>query len=174
MSEAKPSLWAPWRMEYIQRAKSDACVFCTYAGHGPAEYRADLVLVAQAHAFVVLNRFPFGSGHILIVPRRHVSALEDLSDEEYEAHAHLVRDAIKAMKAAVKPEGVNLGYNLGKAAGAGIADHLHAHALPRWVGDTNFMPVIGGLHVMPQYLDDTWVALRPHFDAIPGEKAAFP
>ena len=172
MSESK--LWAPWRMEYIQRAKTHECVFCTYLAHAPSQYRADLVLVVQPHAFVVLNRYPFAAAHLLVVPRRHVSALEELSDEEYAAHAMLVRDAVKALKAAVKPEGVNLGFNLGRAAGAGIADHLHAHVLPRWLGDSNFMPVIADLHVMPQYLDDTWAALRPHFEQIPGEKAPFP
>jgi ATP adenylyltransferase len=168
MSE-KP-LWAPWRMEYILRKKGEGCVFCAIASHDASLFREDLVLVAQPHAFVCLNRYPFASGHLLVVARRHVSGLEELRDEEYLAMQTLVRDSVKALKAAVSPDGVNVGFNLGKAAGAGIADHLHGHVVPRWVGDSNFMPVIGDTRVMPQYLDDAWKTLRPAFESVPGEK----
>jgi ATP adenylyltransferase len=165
------TLWAPWRMEYILGQKGSGCVFCAFPERPVDSFRADLVLVVQPHAFVCLNRFPFSAAHLLVIPRRHVSALEDLADDEYTALSLLVRDTVRTLKTAVKPEGINVGYNLGKSAGAGIADHLHAHIVPRWNGDSNFMPVIADTRVMPQHLDDTWAALRPYFDAVSGEKA---
>ena len=173
-THASTQLWAPWRMEYILAKKSDECVFCAFPARGAASFREDLVLVVQPHAFVCLNRFPFASAHLLVIPRRHVSALEELEGDEYAALMTLLRDSVAALKAAVKPDGVNIGFNLGKAAGAGIADHLHAHVVPRWVGDSNFMPVIAGARVMPEYLDDAWKTLRPHFESIAGEKAPLP
>jgi ATP adenylyltransferase len=171
MSE-RPPLWAPWRMEYILGAKPSACIFCEYAARGAV--REDLVLVHQRDALVMLNRYPFASGHVLVLPTRHVSALEELTDEEYGALCALLRASIAALKRAITPEGFNVGFNLGKVAGAGIAEHLHAHVVPRWAGDTNFMPVVADTRVMPEHLDATWVKLRAAFDAIPGAKAAMP
>ena len=173
------TLWAPWRMDYILGPKGGACVFCAIGGAAPAQlsparFREDLVLVVQPHAFVCLNRYPFAPAHLLVIPRRHVSALEDLTDEEYAALNALLRATSVALKSAVKPEGMNIGFNFGKAAGAGIADHLHAHVVPRWNGDSNFMPVIADVRVMPEYVDASWVKLRPAFEAIPGEKAPLP
>ena len=163
-------LWAPWRIEYILGEKPKHCVFCAMP-EARATWREELVLVVQAHAFVCLNRYPFAPGHLLVVPRRHVAALEELSDEEYAAVTRLLREANQAMKAAMRPDGQNVGFNLGKAAGAGIAEHLHAHVVPRWIGDVNFMPVIGDVRVMPEYLDATWAKLRAAFESIDGEKA---
>jgi ATP adenylyltransferase len=159
-------------MEYILGEKPKSCVFCTFPER--KTYREDLVLVVQPFAFVCLNKYPFAPAHVLVIPRRHVSALEDLGDEEYAGLMALVRDATRAVKRAVRPEGLNLGFNLGHAAGAGIAEHLHAHLVPRWVGDSNFMPVIAGTRVMPEYLDQTWSKLRAEFEPIPGEKAPLP
>jgi ATP adenylyltransferase len=159
-------------MEYILGEKPKECIFCSFPGR--KTYREDLVLVVQPFAFVCLNKYPFAPAHVLVVPRRHVSNLEDLADEEYSALMALVRDSARAVKKAVRPEGMNIGFNLGHAAGAGIAEHLHAHAVPRWVGDSNFMPVIAGTRVMPEYLDQTWAKLRVVFDSVPGEKAPLP
>ena len=156
-------LWAPWRMEYILGDKSGACVFCEHAALAPEEWRKHLVLDATEHAFVVLNRYPFAAGHLLVVPRRHASSFADLSDVEYDATMRLVRSTLARLEAAVRPDGVNLGFNLGKAAGAGIAEHLHAHLVPRWNGDTNFMPVLADVRAMPEHLDATWARLAPHF-----------
>src|SRR5262249_15118690 len=151
----------PWRMEYVLEKREDGCVFCAILAR--ATRRQDLVLCVTEHAFVCLNRYPFASGHLLVLPRKHTSALESLSEPEYDELARLLRVVSIRLKEAMSPSGLNVGFNLGKAAGAGIADHLHAHIVPRWEGDTNFMPVLADLRVMPQYLDETWQRLRPHF-----------
>jgi len=167
------TLWAPWRMEYVLSPKDgQECIFCAFPARGVAHFREDLVLVVQPLAFVCLNKYPFNAGHVLVVPRRHVSSLGELSDEEYDAFTRLLRTTVACLDDASHPNGMNLGMNLGKAGGAGIADHLHAHVVPRWLGDQNFMPVIAGTHVMPEHLDATWRRLRPSFDAVPGEKAS--
>ena len=144
-------------MEYILGPKGGACVFCE---------QSDLVLARQAHAFVCLNKYPFAAGHLLVVPTRHVSRLDELTDEEADALFRLVRASVARLRAAVSPDGVNVGMNLGKAAGAGIAEHLHAHVVPRWNGDTNFMPVIADMRAMPEYLQDTMKRLAPHFSGL--------
>ena len=159
-------------MEYILGPKAGECVFCAYAAHGAR--RDDGVLVSQPNAFVCLNKYPFASGHLLVVPRRHASEFHALADEEYSATMALLRDTVDVLKRALMPEGLNLGFNLGKVAGAGIAEHLHAQAVPRWGGDTNFMPVLASTRVMPEHLDATWARLRPHFESVPGEKAPLP
>ncbi len=150
------NLWAPWRMDYILGPKGGQCVFC-----GSAD---DLQLVAQPNAFVCLNKYPFAAGHLLVVPKKHVSDLAELGDAEADDLFRLVRATVARLKRALSPDGVNVGLNLGKAAGAGIAEHLHAHVVPRWNGDTNFMPVIADVRVMPQYLQDTRKRLLPHFE----------
>jgi len=162
-------MWAPWRMEYILGSKQGACVFCDLAATAPSTYREKLVLVAQPHALVCLNRYPFTASHLLVLPRRHVANLEELPGEEYDALMRLVRDTTVRLKDALRPGGVNLGFNLGKAAGAGIAEHLHAHVVPRWDGDTNFLPVLADVRVMPEYLDDSWRRLAPAFVDLPGQ-----
>jgi ATP adenylyltransferase len=162
-------MWAPWRMSYILGEKQGACVFCDIVAAPRSAYRDKLVLVAGEHAVVCLNRYPFAASHLLVLPRRHVSNLEDLAPGEYDAL--LVRDATTRVKSVTRPDGVNLGFNLGKAAGAGIAEHLHAHLVPRWNGDTNFMPVLADVRVMPEMLDESWRRLAPAFADLPGEHA---
>ncbi len=158
-------------MDYILGLKDrTGCIFCTFPEREPAQFREDLVLVAQAHAFVCLNRYPFAAGHLLVSPRRHVSKLTELSDDEYDGFMRLVRVAAARLEESSKPEGMNVGMNLGRAAGAGIADHVHAHIVPRWSGDSSFMPVIAETRVMPEHLDATWRRLRPVFDDVPGVK----
>ena len=164
-----PPMWAPWRMEYILGPKDKShCVFCAYAGHGAADLREDGTVFASEHAFVTLNRYPFAAAHLLVIPKRHVSRLSELSEEEHDAVFRLVRATSSRLEAAVKCDGMNVGANLGAAAGAGIAEHLHVHVVPRWNGDTNFMPVLADVRVMPQALQKTWEHLAPFFADLPG------
>jgi ATP adenylyltransferase len=165
-------LWAPWRMEYILGGKGAPCIFCDFASAPREAYRAKVVLVVQEHALVCLNRYPFAAGHVLVAPRRHVSDLADLSLAEYDATMRLVRIAVASVQRATGATGINVGLNMGVAAGAGIADHLHFHVVPRWAGDTNFMPVLADVRVMPEYIDASWQRLLPFFADIPGEHPA--
>jgi ATP adenylyltransferase len=165
-------LWAPWRMEYIVGPKGSPCIFCSFATAPRESYRADLVLVVQTHALVCLNRYPFASSHLLVASRRHVGAIEDLPLDEYDAMMRLAREACVRLRQATEADGLNVGLNVGKAAGAGIADHLHAHVVPRWTGDFNFMPVLADIRVIPEYLDQSWLRLRPFFADLPGEHPA--
>src|SRR5579859_6600186 len=116
-------LCAPWRMEYVQGPKGGPCIFCDFASAPPTRYREKLVLVVQPHALICLNLYPFAAGHLLVAPRRHVPDIVDLPPDEFDATMHLVRDAVARLKRAAKAEGINVGINLGKAAGAGLADH---------------------------------------------------
>jgi ATP adenylyltransferase len=150
-------------MEYILSKKEGGCVFCSYASTAESALAAANVLVATAHAYVVLNRYPFAAGHLLVVPKRHESDLERLPLEEYDALMRLAREAALRLRHAVSCQGLNMGVNLGHAAGAGIAEHLHVHLVPRWEGDTNFMPVVADVRVMPQHLEATYRHLEPYF-----------
>ena len=146
-------LWAPWRLEYVQSADAqDGCVFCT-ALTGDEE---DCLVVARGrHAFALLNRFPYSSGHLMVAPARHVGAFEELRDEEALAVHGLATEALAALRDTFAPDGFNLGWNLGRVAGAGIVDHVHLHVVPRWSGDTNFMPVLADVKVIPEHLSET-------------------
>lgn len=154
-------MWAPWRMEYIVGPKGASCIFCLFPARN--SHREDLLLVSAEHAFVCLNKYPFAAGHLLVVPKRHVSSLSDLDDAEADALFRLLRASVARLTEALRPDGVNVGFNLGKAAGAGIAEHLHAHIVPRWFGDTNFMPVVADVRAMPEYLEQTYDKLAPFF-----------
>ncbi len=167
-------IWAPWRMEYILGQKHGGCVFCDMAKAPPGEFRERLVLIAQPHAYVCLNRYPFAASHLLVIPRRHVADIASLTDDELSEVAHLVRDSSARLRQAISAEGFNIGFNIGAAAGAGIAEHLHSHIVPRWVGDTNFMPTLADTRVMPEYLDDSWKRLYPYFSDLPGEQGPQP
>lgn len=160
-------LWAPWRMEYLLAKKGGACVFCNVEQANADELRTRFVVCDTARAFVIMNRYPFTAGHLLVVPHTHVSALEDLSTEDHHALFDLVREATVRLRKAVRPEGLNVGMNLGAAAGAGIAEHLHVHIVPRWNGDTNFLPVLTDTRVVPQALDATCAYLRTFFADLP-------
>lgn len=146
-------LWAPWRLEYIQSAdEQDGCVFCRAAG---LDDEAGLVVRRGERAFVILNRYPYASGHLMVAPYRHVGDFRGLEPEEAaEIHA-LSAAAVTALEEAMTPQGFNLGWNLGRVAGAGIVDHVHEHVVPRWGGDTNFMPVLADVKVMPEALEAT-------------------
>jgi ATP adenylyltransferase len=146
-------LWAPWRLEYIARADEEpGCVFCRAAAGDDEEM---LVVHRGREAFVLLNRFPYASGHLMVAPFRHVGDVGDLSDgEALEVH-RLAVQGLGALSATYGPEGYNLGWNLGRIAGAGIVDHVHEHVVPRWAGDTNFMPVLADVKVLPEHLVET-------------------
>lgn len=157
-------LWAPWRMEYILAPKDHkTCIFCGVSQASPEERKARLVIHTDERAFVIMNRYPFASGHLLVVPHAHESSLDALLPEDYDALFRLVRASAERLKKAVKAEGLNIGMNIGAVAGAGIAEHLHVHIVPRWPGDTNFMPVLSDVRVMPQALEKTRDYLEPFF-----------
>ncbi len=150
-------------MEYILAEKPGGCVFCSMASVEPAHFRESHVLRILPHAIICLNRYPFTAAHVLVAPLKHVADLSDLASDEYESLMHAVREALVRVRRAVRPDGVNLGFNLGAAAGAGIPQHVHGHIVPRWHGDTNFMPALADVRVMPQHLDETWQRLSTHF-----------
>lgn len=146
-------LWAPWRIEYITGPKSDECIFCL-AATGAGKH-AEHVIERGARCLTLLNAFPYTPGHVMVAPHRHVASLEALDDDELLELMTLARSAIGALREAMMPAGYNVGLNLGTVAGAGIADHLHLHVVPRWDGDTSFMPVLADTHVVPQALAAT-------------------
>jgi len=146
-------LWAPWRLEYVEHADDrPGCIFCQ-----PEE---ELVLRRGTHAFLLLNRFPYSSGHVMAAPFRHVGTFGELTDDEALELHRLAAAAIDALSAEYGPHGYNLGWNLGRSAGAGIVDHVHLHVVPRWTGDTNFMPVLADTKVIPEALAATAERLR--------------
>jgi ATP adenylyltransferase len=168
MTTERQALWAPWRMKYILgEEKKPGCFFCDYP-KDEAAFRENLVVVVQPHAFVCLNRYPFTPSHLLVAPRRHVANPDDLEADEYMALMTLLRETIVRLRKVVSCQAMNVGFNLGRAAGAGVADHLHGHLVPRWEADTNFMPVLADLRVMPEHLDDAWQRLLPAFADLPG------
>ena len=158
------TLWAPWRMEYIKQDKPHDCIFCTFPAQ--ANDRENLVLGRSAYCFAMLNRFPYNSGHLMVIPRRHVSDLTALPELEFQDLQRLLRASVAVLTEAYHPEGMNLGMNLGRVAGAGIDQHLHWHLVPRWSGDTNFMPVVGETKVMVEHLSECFDRLRPSFEAL--------
>jgi ATP adenylyltransferase len=160
-------LWAPWRAAYLAQARAGEvqCIFC-FGRLGAPGRRRRLILHAGALVLVMLNRYPYNTGHLLVAPRRHVASPELLTSQESTATSAMIAMAVARLRAAYRPHGFNLGANLGRAAGAGIADHMHWHVVPRWEGDTNFMPVLGSTRVLSQLLDDTYALLAPHFQAI--------
>ena len=152
-------LWAPWRMTYIARAdKVRGCLFCRTAR--ARDDRGPLVLARRPHAFMMLNRFPYNPGHLMVAVRRHAARFGQLGAGEREDLLELVALAERALAAEYRPHGINYGANLGRVAGAGFPGHLHVHLVPRWKGDTNFMTVVGETKVLPESLTRTWTRLR--------------
>jgi ATP adenylyltransferase len=146
-------LWAPWRLDYIASADDQpGCVFCLAAA-GDDEER--LIVHRARHTFVLLNRFPYASGHFMVAPFRHVGEYGELTDDEVLELHRLATSGIGALSQLYAPQGYNLGWNLGRVAGAGVVDHVHLHVVPRWSGDTNFMPVLADVKVMPEHLAET-------------------
>ncbi len=157
-------LWAPWRIEYIVGEKSGGCFLCSAFDAEPENDRENLVLYRGKNVSVIMNRFPYNSGHLMICPHRHICQFEDLTTEEAMEIHKLTALSIRVLKAKMNPQGFNVGYNLGESAGAGLKDHMHQHIVPRWSGDTNFMPVLGDTRCVPQALTETYDFLKDGFD----------
>ncbi len=154
-------LWAPWRYRYIEdlyKLNENRCIFCIDRNEEPSE--ENLILYKSKHSFLIMNYFPYNCGHLMVAPYKHVSSLEQLSSEELSDTMSLIAFSLKLLKKTLKPEGFNVGMNIGKAAGAGVEGHVHVHVVPRWVGDTNFMPLIGGTKVIPQLVTETYRRIR--------------
>jgi ATP adenylyltransferase len=160
-------LWAPWRLAYVTGASgsNNACVFCDVTQPG----REDLILARGRCVHVILNLYPYNSGHLMVVPDRHIADLATATPEELSELMRLTRRAEMAVTEAYAPQGINIGINLGRPAGAGIVDHLHVHLVPRWNGDTSFMTVVGNVRVLPEDLGTTAKKLRPIFDRLEQE-----
>ena len=155
-------LWAPWRMEYITEEPRPGCLFCRVI-EDPNDKDAALVVWRPKGAIVLLNKFPYNAGHAMVAPVAHIGALEDLDDTQTADLMRALKRTIAVLKASMKPEGFNVGANIGRAAGAGIPDHVHFHVVPRWNGDTNFMPVLGDVKVVNEHLLQTAAKLSEAF-----------
>jgi ATP adenylyltransferase len=160
-------MWTPWRMDYISGGpRETGCVFCNrLQGH---DDRAALILRRGAHCFVIMNLFPYSTGHLMIVPNDHVAAPEDANPEALREMADFLPECVAALRRAMHCDGFNVGMNLGAAAGAGVADHLHEHIVPRWVGDANFMPLLASTAVLPELIPVTYAKLRAEFERSTG------
>ena len=157
-------LWAPWRFGYVAGADPvDGCPFCVLPGRGPDHDERSLILHRGEHSYVIFNAYPYNPGHLMVVPYAHQADLEMLDTEVAAELFELGRRSVRVLKDRVRAQGVNLGMNLGSAAGAGITDHLHLHVVPRWAGDTNFISVIGAARVLPRALEDMFQELKPGF-----------
>ncbi len=163
-------LWAPWRLQYVtdQAPKKEGCFFCN-AFKDVGNEEDHLLLYRANKAFVMLNRFPYNGGHIMVAPARHYGDFEDASNDEIQEIWELVALSKAVVKRGMQAEGVNIGVNQGKCAGAGVLDHLHVHLVPRWEGDVNFMPVMADIKVMPQALVECHKVLAPLFEEMAGK-----
>jgi ATP adenylyltransferase len=155
------TIWAPWRIGYVRMTKPEGCILC----RKPAEDcdRDNYILYRGRHNFVMLNAFPYNPGHLMIAPYRHVASPELLTTEELHEHHEIVTRCLTVLRAVFNPSGFNIGMNLGRVAGAGIDEHIHSHIVPRWSGDTNFMPVVGSTRVIPEALAETYDKLKGRF-----------
>jgi ATP adenylyltransferase len=156
------ALWAPWRIEYILGPKETDCIFCTKPA--AADDKKNLILHRGACCFVIMNYYPYNNGHVMVVPYKHTANLQDLSDDENKELMNLMTLSCKVLQQNISPHGFNIGMNLGTVAGAGVKDHLHFHVVPRWNGDTNFMPITGHTKVLSEGLEQTWEKLKAGFE----------
>lgn len=156
-------IWAPWRIEYIRAPKSSDCFLCDY--FADTTDQLNLVLARGPTCGVVMNRYPYTGGHLMICPYRHISVMADMTSDEMLESMRWTALSVEILKKHLRPDGFNVGINLGDAGGAGLKDHLHIHVVPRWIGDTNFTSVIGDIRVIPQALEALWLELRPSFAA---------
>ena len=154
-------IWAPWRIEYILMDKPEGCILC----EKPREDNdvSNYILYRGKKNFIMLNSFPYNPGHLLVAPYRHIAGLDDLTEEERNEHFEMVSRSIKVLREVYQPSGFNIGANMGKVAGAGIDTHVHSHIVPRWLGDCNYMPVVGDVRVIPQALAETYQSLKGKF-----------
>jgi ATP adenylyltransferase len=157
-------IWAPWRIEYIKSDKTAGCFLCNYFRE--CNDRKNLILARGPTCAVVMNRYPYTGGHLMICPYRHISTLAAMTAEEMLECMKWTSVSVEILKKHMKPDGFNMGINLGDAGGAGLKDHLHMHVVPRWIGDTNFTSVVGDIRVIPQALAELWEELHPSFEAV--------
>ncbi|MGE5258764.1 MAG: HIT family protein [Hyphomicrobiales bacterium] len=155
------TMWAPWRIEYVLGEKEKGCVFCK-----ALSVSDELTLFKGAETLVVMNKYPYNNGHLLVAPVRHIAALDELSRQEMGVLLATVEQSVAVLKKAMRPEGFNVGLNLGKIAGAGVEEHLHFHIVPRWSGDTNALAVFADVRVISQHIRETHALLKPHFEKI--------
>ena len=151
-------IWAPWRIEYIQMEKPEGCILCDKPKQN--NDALNYILYRGDENFVIMNSYPYNPGHLMVAPYRHIAGLEGLTDGERNEHFEIVGRGIQLLKQVLNPDGFNIGINIGRAAGAGIDDHIHTHIVPRWGGDTNFMPVIADIRVIPEALAETYKKLK--------------
>ncbi len=158
------TIWAPWRAEFVLAKKESGCIFCKRLKMKDSV--RNLIVHRGRKAFIILNKFPYTGGHSMVVPKRHVAHIEKLTPAEADEFFRLTQLTVKVIKKALKPHSMNLGMNLGRLSGAGVPDHLHMHIVPRWQGDTNFMPVIGRTKIMSVPLDHIYEAIKREFDKL--------
>ena len=154
-------IWAPWRIEYIQMEKPQGCIFCDKSSQN--DDALNYILYRGDKNFVIMNSYPYDPGHLMIAPYQHTGNLEELADEELHEHFKIISRSIQLLKKVFNPDGFNIGMNIGRIAGAGIADHFHTHIVPRWSGDTNFMPVVADTKVINQAIGETYQKLKGKF-----------
>jgi ATP adenylyltransferase len=154
------ALWAPWRMDYILGPKEKGCLFCRIRREGRKKAKSNLVLAFRPKAFIMMNKYPYNNGHVMVVPDTHARRLTELDGREIDALFRSVREAENMLFSCFGSDGLNVGVNIGTAAGAGIDEHLHVHLVPRWVGDTSFMTALGEVRTVPQHIDETYGMLR--------------
>ena len=159
------NLWAPWRATYVlgQTESAGGCIFCIKPARGPEHFPEELILAATPDATVMLNAFPYNNGHVMVAPRAHVARVGALDARAHDSFFRTVTETSNVIERVLTPEGMNIGINVGRVAGAGIADHAHVHIVPRWNGDTNFMAVLAETKVISQHLEETYAILLPHF-----------
>ncbi|MFA6618719.1 MAG: HIT domain-containing protein [Candidatus Neomarinimicrobiota bacterium] len=160
-------LWAPWRMEYVrlpEDEKPKTCIFCTKPKYD--KDKEDLILYRGKKAFIIMNRYPYNNGHVMVVPYRHLSDYLVLSEEELSEISKLTQITVAILKKTMNPDGFNIGFNIGESAGAGIAQHIHKHIVPRWNGDTSFMPVLGHTQVNVDGMTECWQMLKTEYDKV--------
>ena len=150
-------LWSPWRIGYVAKEKRSGCVFCRM--HKEKKDKKHHIFIRSRYCFAVLNTFPYNNGHLMIVPYRHIAEWDELTDREIVDIHKAIKLSLRLCRGALRPHGFNMGVNIGRAGGAGIAGHLHLHIVPRWQGDSNFMPAIADAKVIPQSLDELWQKL---------------
>ncbi len=159
------TLWAPWRMAYILSEKDQGCIFCEYPKQGVSKDRNNLILYRSTHNFVIMNRYPYNNGHLMVAPYIHTPSLDELADEVLLDFMKVTQHAINSLNKVMMPEGFNIGINIGRIAGAGMESHVHLHMVPRWAGDTSFMTVLDEVRVIPEHIVDTYDKLFDVFNS---------
>ena len=166
---ANHRIWAPWRLKYVKDASKDIeeeCIFCAFPDEGAESDEANLIVHRGRRCFVILNKFPYTNGHLMVAPFEHVASLPEVDPETVAEMMDLAQQSMRILESTYSPHGYNVGFNQGRVAGAGVEHHIHMHVVPRWGGDTNFMPVLADTRVMPQTLEQSFEALNGRFTAL--------